>query len=224
MVTFEHSAGAIGVYGGTFDPIHIGHLRTALELKEGLGLAEVRIIPASVPPHRDQPLASPQDRLDMVAAAVSGVDGLVVDDRELRRPGPSFTVDTLASLRSEVGKRPLCLLLGMDAFLGLPTWHSPELILSLAHIVVASRPGWHPPSVGEPLSWFQKYPVETTDLWLHFPAGSVLVFPVTALEISSTAIRKLLIAGKSPRYLVPDAVSSLIQERGIYHVFQLGNS
>ncbi|CAK0769422.1 putative nicotinate-nucleotide adenylyltransferase [Gammaproteobacteria bacterium] len=212
MATFEPSAGAVGVYGGTFDPIHIGHLRTALELKEVLGLIEVRMIPASIPPHRNQPLASPQDRLDMLAAAVSGVPGLVVDDRELRRPGPSFTVDTLASLRSEIGNRPLCLLLGMDAFLGLPAWHSPELILSLAHVVVASRPGWYPPNV------------QATDSWLHFPAGSVLVFSVTALEISSTSIRNLLAAGKNPRYLVPDTVLNLIQERGLYHVFQLGNS
>ncbi|CAK0754549.1 putative nicotinate-nucleotide adenylyltransferase [Gammaproteobacteria bacterium] len=207
----------IGIQGGTFDPIHIGHLRTALELKEGLGLSEVRLIPARISPHRREPFASPQDRLDMLAAALPGNSGLVIDERELRRSGPSFTVDTLISLRAEVGETiPLCLLLGMDAFLGLHTWHKPRTILTLAHIVVAHRPGWAPPHSGLMADWLREYQGGGLAALTRQPAGIVLTYPVTALDISASTIRRLIAAGCSPRFLVPDAVCALIQQRSLY--------
>ena len=132
----------IGIFGGTFDPIHFGHLRPAFELSQALKLAEVRFLPAGNPPHRQATLASAEVRLAMVKAAVAGEKRFVVDDREVRRVGASYSVDTLTELRAEFPDRSLCLMLGMDAFLGLPNWHRWRDILDLAHVVVWRRPGW----------------------------------------------------------------------------------
>ena len=206
----------IGIYGGTFDPIHFGHLRTAVEVQEGLQLNEVRFVPARIPPHRDDPGASPEDRLRMLAAAVADTPRLVVDERELRRPGPSFTVDTLRTLRAEVGSRPLCLVLGTDAFLGLPTWREPETILTLAHIIVVHRPGAQLPTAGLAARWLREHQGHGRDALAEQPAGVILPYPVTALDISATAIRRLLATGQSPRFLLPHAVLTIIQERGLY--------
>lgn len=207
----------IGIQGGTFDPVHIGHLRTAWELKQGLGLREVRLIPAQIPPHRESPRASPQDRCDMLRVALAGTPGLYVDERELQRSGPSFTVDTLISLRAELGSKvPLCLLLGMDAFQGLSTWHEPQTILTLAHIVVAHRPGWSLPTSGQVADWLQEYRENDPAALAQCPAGLILTYSVTALDISATTIRYLLANKLSPRFLVPEGVLALIQERGLY--------
>ena len=138
----------IGIFGGTFDPIHCGHLRTAFELWQELRLEEVRLLPAGTPPHRDQLYASAELRLQMVRAAVADQSSFIVDDREVRRTGLSYSVDTLTELRREYPERSLCLLLGMDAFLGLPHWHRWRELLDLAHIVVAHRPGWRAPTTG----------------------------------------------------------------------------
>src|SRR6185369_8670972 len=124
----------IGIFGGTFDPIHYGHLRTAFELIQALRLSEVRFMPAGDPPHRDATIASPELRLQMVKAAIGQQPGFNVDDREMRRAGPSYSVDTLAELRAELPDRSLCLIVGMDAFLGLPTWHQWQNILTFSHL------------------------------------------------------------------------------------------
>ena len=124
--------GPMGIFGGTFDPIHYGHLRTAFELAEAVRLAEVRFLPTGNPPHRDPAQASAEERLAMVRAAVAGQPGFTVDDRETRRGGLSYSVDTLGELRGEFPQRSICLLLGMDAFLGLPNWHRWREILELA--------------------------------------------------------------------------------------------
>lgn len=131
----------IGIFGGMFDPIHYGHLRTAFELLQSLDLEEVRFIPCGDPPHRADTFADAAFRLHMVRLATMAEPGFTVDDRELRRQGPSYSVDTLASLRGEFPGRSLCLITGMDAFLGLPGWHRWDEILDFAHIVVAHRPG-----------------------------------------------------------------------------------
>ena len=130
----------MGLLGGTFNPIHHGHLRLALELYERLDLAEVRFIPSAYPPHRKQPSVSSQLRLKMVQAAIADVPGLKVDDRELWRSGPSYTVDTLSDLRDDYPHQPLCLILGMDAFMGLPYWYQWERLIHLAHFLVVVRP------------------------------------------------------------------------------------
>ncbi|HVO48392.1 MAG TPA: nicotinate-nucleotide adenylyltransferase [Steroidobacteraceae bacterium] len=206
----------IGLFGGTFDPIHYGHLRTAFELWQQLKLAEVRFMPTGSPPHREQPYATPELRLAMVQAAVAGQAAFVVDDREIRRAGVSYSVDTLTEVRREFPERSLCLLLGMDAFLGLPHWHRWRELLDLAHIVVAHRPGWKAPTMG-PLGEVMVDHGTGTIRDLHErPSGRVYVHAVTQLEISSTELRQLIIAGRDPRYLVPDPVRQIIRETRCY--------
>ena len=206
----------LGIFGGTFDPIHFGHLRTAFELLQALRLAELRLVPAGRPPHRGVPLCDAEHRLAMVRAAIAGQPGFAVDDREIRRDGPSYTVTTLRELRAEAPQRPVCLLIGMDAFLGLPQWHEWREVLELAHVVVAHRPGWTAPrdgTLGELLA--ARATSRVGDLHESL-AGRIHVRPVTQLEISSTDLRELIVAGADPRYLLPDAVRAIIHETGCY--------
>lgn len=212
----DAGASPMGIFGGTFDPIHYGHLRTAFELLHALELGQVRFMPCGQPPHREQPVAPGRARLAMVQAACAGQAGFLVDDRELRRQGPSYTVDTLAGLRSEFPHRPLCLLVGMDAFLGLPRWHEWRRILQLAHLVVAKRPGWQAPVSGTLAELLaERGTVQAIDLH-RARAGAICIHPVTQLEISSTGIRQMAAAGQLPRYLTPDPVCRIIDESGCY--------
>lgn len=208
----------IGVFGGTFDPVHNGHLRPVLEVTQALGLAQVRLIPCHIPPHRGPPWASPAQRLTLLHAAVQGEPRFIVDERELQRAGPSYTVDTLLSLRAELGTVPLCLMLGMDAFCHLPTWHRWSELIGLAHLIVMHRPGWSPPAHGAVATLLAQHGVnEKTGAALRTaPAGHVLLWPVAQLEISATGIRAQLQAGQSPRYLLPDAVLQIIEQQGWY--------
>ncbi len=210
----------IGVFGGTFDPVHFGHLRPALELYESLGLDELRFVPCGRPPHREPPQARAEDRLAMLRAAVRGQRGFVVDTRELERPGPSYMVDTLQSLRDQFGPgRPLLLLLGLDAFLGLETWHRWERLAELAHLVVAHRPGFVPADLLQhPGLWalVSSSQAEDSGELRDAPAGRVLFCQVTQLDISASGIRRLLAAGRDIRYLVPEAVREIIAARRIY--------
>jgi len=206
----------IGIFGGTFDPIHFGHLRTAFELMQVLKLEELRFVPAGDPPHRGVPLAAAGLRLEMVRAAISGQPGFTVDDREVRRDGPSYTVTTLTELRAESPRQPICLVVGMDAFLGMDRWYQWREILRLAHVAVAHRPGWRSPTegtLGQLLA--QRGTSRVADL-LDEQAGRVFVHPVTQLEISSTDLRDIIVNGRDPRYLVPDAVCEIIRRTGCY--------
>jgi len=206
----------IGLFGGTFDPIHYGHLRTAFELWQALHLAEVRFLPAGNPPHREKPLADADLRLAMVQAAIAGQTAFRVDDREVRRAGISYSVDTLRELRSEFPQRSLCLLLGMDAFLGLPDWHCWRELFDLAHIVVAHRPGWKAPRMG-PLGEVMVDRGTGTIRDLHrAAAGRIYVHAVTQLEISSTELRQLIVSGQDPRYLVPEEVRAMVKASTCY--------
>jgi nicotinate-nucleotide adenylyltransferase len=206
----------IGIFGGTFDPIHFGHLRTAFELLHALRLAEVRLVPAGTPPHRGNPLCDARHRLDMVRAAIADQPGLTVDDREVRREGPSYTVLTLRELRDELPARPICLLLGMDAFLGLPQWHQWQSVFDLAHVVVAHRPGWTAPDAGILGALLEARATRRVEDLHEAVAGRIHVRPVTQLEISSTDLRDLIVAGEDPRYLLPDSVRALIRDTGCY--------
>ncbi|HTP38616.1 MAG TPA: nicotinate-nucleotide adenylyltransferase [Steroidobacteraceae bacterium] len=206
----------IGLFGGTFDPIHFGHLRTAFELWQALKLSEVRFLPTGNPPHREAPLAEGQLRVAMVRAAVAGQPGFVVDDREIRRTGMSYSVDTLTELRTEFPERSLCLLLGMDAFLGMPTWHRWREIFDLAHVIVAHRPGWKAPMTG-PLGELMVDRGTGNVRELHSSkAGRIHVHGVTQLEIASTDLRQLILAGRDLRYLVPEPVRDIILGTGCY--------
>jgi nicotinate-nucleotide adenylyltransferase len=207
----------IGVFGGTFDPIHYGHLRTALDVVQGLGLAELRLLPLKVAVHRAQPVAGAGLRLAMTRMAARGQPEFVVDDRELTRDGPSYTVDTLTSLRDELGPdRPLCLLVGGDAFAGFFDWHRPRAILGLAHLVVMQRPGAATVRDAALRAEIARRRAEAPEALQRSPAGRIYFQTVIQLDISSTRIRRMLGAGLSPRFLLPDAVLGLIEREQCY--------
>jgi nicotinate-nucleotide adenylyltransferase len=206
----------IGILGGTFDPIHFGHLRLAEEMAEAIGLGRVLFIPAGQPPHRGAPRTTASHRLEMVRRAIAGNPRFAVDAREVTSPRPSYTVDTLTALRAELGKeQPLWLLLGADAFLELPSWHEWRQLFELANIAVAARPGARPlqsDDLTEPL----KSEVLKRQVAVACPAGSVQLRHMTPLDISATAIRNDLARHGSARYLLPDAVLDYIYEHQLY--------
>ncbi len=206
----------MGVFGGTFDPIHYGHLRTAFEMLQALRFEDVRFIPCGDPPHRGTTFASGEQRLRMIEAAISGQDGFTFDDRELRRNGPSYTIDTLLALRREFPDRAIGLILGMDAFLGLPGWRRWNEILNIAHIIVAHRPGWKAPDIGPLGELISEWGTHRVDDLHSTLQGRVHIQAVTQLEISSTEIRDLVAAGRDPRFLMPDAVRAEIETSGCY--------
>jgi nicotinate-nucleotide adenylyltransferase len=200
---------AIGILGGTFNPIHNGHLRLALEIYERLSLAQVRLIPSAQPPHRAVPSVTSQQRLEMVQAAIAGVTGLTADDRELQRNGPSYMVDTLFSLRAEYPDNPLCLILGSDAFINLNSWYQSTQIINLAHIIVVRRPN---------TVLATQHINQTQNLnQLHTnKAGKIWVEELPDIAISATQIRDLIAAGNNPNYLLPLAVLDIINHNRLY--------
>lgn len=206
----------IGIFGGTFDPVHFGHLRPALEVYQALGLRELRLIPCHVPPHRGMPRASAEQRLAMLTLAAQDVPGFVVDDRELRRPGPSYMVDTLRSLRAESADEPLCLILGMDAFIRLDTWHRWQDLMELAHIVVTRRPGSRLPEGGAVADLVEMAQSHEPRELSRRMAGCVYFKDVTQLDISATEIRRSLAGGQDIRFLVPEPVRLYLEAHGLY--------
>ena len=200
------SAQPLAVFGGTFDPVHVGHLRAAWEASEALD-AEVRMVPAKIPPHRPQPVASAGERAAMLRAALAGQDRLKLDLRELDREGPSYTFDTLASLRQEIGAhRPLVLLIGADAFMGLSSWYRWRELFDLAHMCVLTRPAQIPAMPDELAVEVAARKVDAIAVLRDAPAGGVLDMVVSALGISATRIRRLLAERREPRWLVPQAL------------------
>jgi len=208
--------GAIGVFGGTFDPVHFGHLRAAVEAREKLGLDDFRLVPAGRPALRTGPVASAQERLDMLRLAVAECPELRVDDREVRRPGPSYMVDTLTELRREAGAAPLLLLIGQDAANALDRWHRWPELFELAHIVVMRRPEAHFECRGELRRQIDHRRAAAPAELREAPAGRVLPLEITQLAISSTAIRSLLAQGRSARFLTPERVIGYIRGRELY--------
>ncbi|WP_456379326.1 nicotinate-nucleotide adenylyltransferase [Thiolapillus sp.] len=204
----------IGIFGGTFDPVHNGHLRTALDVYEALQLDQLRFIPLGQAVHRDQPQTSAGKRLAMLQAAIEGQKGFVIDERELKRQQPSYSVHTLQSLREELGEElPLCLLLGRDAFNSFHSWHQPRRILELAHLVVMDRPG-HALPQDEPMQALMRGRITEDAAALRTrPGGSILLQTVTRLDISSSDIRNRLAQGRSIRWLLPEAVLNILRHQ-----------
>ena len=209
----------IGIYGGTFDPIHYGHLRPCLELYETLGLDHVRFIPAFLPPHRDKPGTQAAHRLEMVAKAIESESAFVLDEREIEREGPSYMVDTLRSLREDFPHNPLCLLMGMDAFNGIEHWSRWQEILHYAHIIVTQRPDtdfhalecWSDSLV----TFYEKHKAGTHSIHQSL-CGTIQLETVTQLSISATDIRNRIKNKQSIRFLLPEAVINLIQCYNLY--------
>jgi nicotinate-nucleotide adenylyltransferase len=203
----------IGIFGGTFNPVHYGHLRSALEVKDIFKLEEVRLIPCFQPPHREQPSVTAAMRLHMLTLAVQNQPGLTIDSREVDRQGPSYMVDTLKSLRLEYPDQPLLLFIGADAFRHLMTWHEWQQLFTYAHVVVITRPGYQ----ARDLDDFFKVRLSTDKNELSVQlAGKLFFQPVTQLDISATAIRQLIAQQQNPGFLLPDAVIDYIKQHALY--------
>lgn len=212
---------AIGILGGTFDPIHMGHLRMALELHDLLDLDTVHLTPCYRPVHRKLPTASPEARLAMVKCAVKNEPALIADNREIKRKEPSYMIDTLLEMRTDYPDSPICLLVGIDAFLGFPSWHRWKEILQQAHIIVAHRPQYQIPDTGV-IADLLKNRLQQDTTYIHTnQAGGILLQPITQLEISASDIRKQIAMGMNPRYLLPDAVYDYIKQHGIYSISRI---
>jgi len=207
---------AVGILGGMFDPPHIGHLRIALEIYEGLGLEEVRLLPCFRPPHRAPTEAAASHRLAMARLAVEAVGGLTVDDREVSRAGVSYMVDTLQSLRAELGEQPLCLVVGMDAFCKMTSWHRWREFRHLCHIVAASRPPHDLDAIDTVLHELGMERCHAPAELHRHAAGYMLPWPVTQLAISSSMIRQLIKDGHSARFLLPDVVLEYVNDNRLY--------
>jgi nicotinate-nucleotide adenylyltransferase len=203
----------IGIYGGTFNPVHFGHLRTALEVGELFQLGQLRLIPCRLPPHREQPDVDGELRLQMLQLAVADTPQLQVDRRELDRDGPSYMVDTLQSLTTEYPASGLMLLIGTDAFAGLERWHRWQHLFDFAHIVVMTRPGYQMPQLSR---FLQQRLAEDRNQLTETAAGLLYFQAVTALDISATAVRDLIAAGCNPKFLLPDAVIDFIHQHQLY--------
>ncbi|MCK7543904.1 nicotinate-nucleotide adenylyltransferase [Marinobacter bryozoorum] len=205
------------IYGGTFDPIHNGHLRVAIELREMLGVNRIDLVPCHIPPHRGDPGGSSEHRLELLKLAVAEEPGLGVDDRELVRGGSSYTADTLRHLRDELGPdEPLVMVLGTDSFSGFDRWQEWSVIPELAHIILVSRPGPGLAPDSMPSRLLSERWVSDIALLHTAPAGCILEVEPPLLDISATGIRERLVTGRSARYLVPDAVLARIDELGLY--------
>jgi len=208
----------IGIFGGTFDPVHIGHLRAAEEFGKTLGLDQVLMMVSGVPPHRPAPSAAATDRLKMLQLAVRGNPLLEVSEMELSRKGPSFTLDTVRQVRADVGGSIPYLALGVDAYLEIGTWYKPGDILAEAHITVLTRPGFEMDLVSPISPEFSGGYRAQGDLLVHQSGTTLRKVQVTSLDVSSSVIRNLAEGGRSIRYLVPEAVFKYIQQNGIYRL------
>ncbi|AVI63727.1 nicotinate-nucleotide adenylyltransferase [Halomonas sp. GFAJ-1] len=218
----SHALLKVGMLGGTFDPVHLGHLRSAVEVREALGLDRLHMIPAPKPPLRDAPQVSPDQRFELLKMGIADTPGIIADGRELRREGPSYSVDTLAELRSEYGSEvPLTMIIGFDAFLRLTKWHKVDEIFTLAHLVVIARPGYQtpwPPALKELVG---NREVDSIPALMQRPCGSMLSLTLPSMmAISATYVRERLKAGESVRYLLPEAVERSILQQGLYQTYE----
>ena len=206
------------MFGGTFDPIHNGHLRSALELTQVLPVKQIHLVPCQLPAHRSQPSATAEDRLTLLRLALANEALLFADDRELQRTGPSWSVDTLESLRQQYGaEQPLAMVLGWDAFLGLPSWSRRERLLELAHLIVLTRPGQMHQASNDLEQLLKQHELPAGDALHTSAAGKILRLSLpSAFEVSATYIRKLLANNLSARYLLPDTVLDFIKQKNLY--------
>ncbi|MGN8160282.1 nicotinate-nucleotide adenylyltransferase [Salinisphaera sp. RV14] len=217
QVAMDNIQGPIGILGGTFDPVHNGHLRLAMELATDLKLAQVRLIPNGRPPHREQPGATPGQRAKWIRVATANEPRLALDDRELMRKGASYTVDTLASLRADFPHNPLCLIMGRDVFAKLPSWHEWRKLFDYAHIVLIERPGLSAEYAPEATAELDARSSDDVDDLHHSRAGVIYNYAPPPLAISASRIRALIASGASPRYLLPAAILDDIMDSRIYH-------
>lgn len=207
---------SIAIFGGSFDPIHHGHLRMALELGEALQLDEVRLLPAYRSPLKRSALASSEQRLSMVRMAVADCEGIQVDDREIKAGQSIYSFDSLAAIRNESGEQvSLIWVMGTDSLLNFDRWHRWREFLSVANVLVVARPGFHLPSGGPVADWLVANQVSADELTQQ-PCGGIALVQQRLLPISATEIRKAVAAGQSAQFLLPDSVWDYIKRNGLY--------
>lgn len=199
----------IGIFGGTFDPVHFGHIKPALNIKQALNLSQIRFIPNSVPPHRDTPWLSAEQRLSLLQSALGGYDDMVVDQREMNRDGPSYMIDTLRSLNSDYQGESFCLIIGMDAFFGITQWRQWKQLFELCHLVVTTRPGFDQRLISERVGaenyrFLAEKMTQDIESLKQRNAGKILLQSVPLLDISSTEIRTRLLNGEDVSQLMPE--------------------
>ena len=211
----QDDRGPLGFLGGSFDPVHIGHLRGAMAVREALNLARVDLIPAAQSPLKSETTLTGAHRLAMLELAIFDVPGLSVDAQELGRAAPSFTIDTLEALRAQHGaKRTLVWIIGSDSLVTLPRWARWRELLSLAHVAVLERPGSAVPPQ-EVTKWLTQNRIENLELSLR-PAGGVVKLQQPFLDIASSRIREIFASGNNPRFLLPDAVMEYIELNALF--------
>ena len=209
---------AVALFGGTFNPVHNGHLRIASELAELLPISELRMMPCGVPPHRDKKMVSAQQRLEMLQIGI-GHDNpaLTIEDIELQRTTPSYSIDTVNLIRRNLGPSvPLILCLGMDALASISSWHRWEQLLDFCHIAVSSRPGFAAPKKGPLYEWINQHCCADLSKLEERPAGHIYFCDLTMLAVSSTIIRDKVKNKESIRYMTPDSVVNYIQQHRLY--------
>ncbi len=208
----------IGIFGGTFDPVHYGHIKPALSIKQALNLSQLRFIPNRFPPHRETPWLNVEQRLSLLKLALKGYADVVIDERELNRDGPSFMVDTLKSLIDDYPDEDLCLIIGLDAFMGITTWFQWRSLFDLCHLVVTTRPGFNESAISDQMS-AEDYRYLSAKMVKHAAAlrpretGKILLKSVPQLDISSTQIRAKLLMNESVDAWMPVAVSEQLRAR-----------
>ncbi|MDN2662398.1 nicotinate-nucleotide adenylyltransferase [Psychromonas sp. 14N.309.X.WAT.B.A12] len=209
---------AIGFLGGTFDPIHFGHLRPALEIQEALQLQSLYLMPNYIAPHKATSLASTEQRIEMVKLAIQDTPSLQMDTQELLRNSPSYTVETLALLRAQYPNTPICFIMGMDSLINFHTWYRYQDILQYCHLVVSHRPGWSPQFNETVSTILAKHQTQdTTDL--HSSLNGCIYFQsTTQLDISSSQIRKLCANNQGIEFLTPTPVCHYIKEQNCYQL------
>jgi len=204
----------IALFGGTFDPVHIGHLRTALEVQQALQLTEMRLLPCKIPPHRPPPLANSAHRLTMLRLATEH-SLLRVDDREMNREGTSYTIDSLMSARREYPEVSLSFVVRLDVFLTLPSWHQWENLIKVAHCIVTLHKGEKFPETGA-ISQFYKAHTKAPEYLKKEAFGGVIPLIIPTFEISAQRIRTLLKEQESPQFLFPEKVYKYVQKHKLY--------
>jgi nicotinate-nucleotide adenylyltransferase len=208
----------IGIFGGAFDPIHFGHLRSAFELLHRLPLAKIHFLPYRIPVHKANTLASTTHRLAMLRLAIQNEPAFCYDETEISRNSPSYMLDTLVSLHQQWPTTPLCVILGADAFNHLPTWHQWEKLITYCHFIVIERPNLRLKfeQNADLQKFLQQHRVDDSLFLMQNTFGSILTHRVSQLDISSTMIRQMLQQGQSPRYLLPEAVLDYIHQNQLY--------
>lgn len=216
MTKVEHDQNPRIVLGGTFDPVHFGHLRMAQEMLNKFPSADVFLMPSAYPPHRTEPAASPEQRIEMLRLVLDNIPNLHVDTRELERETPSYSVISLGEIRKEIGDKSLIFIMGTDAFAKLEQWHRWQELLNLTNILVIGRPSCELPKKGTVAEVYTQCSVSSALELANHQYGKIAYYQMPQLDISSTFIRKQIKNGKSPRFLMPSVIIEYIQAHSLY--------